>query len=169
MELVRTKVIDRFRRVFEHDDEKPRNLERCIFNYTVRSARVDDIPRYWQCPAFRFRYTTKSLSLHFNLTNHKNPELLQKVTSGEMGFKKLVRALPYELFPKLWEPVFEKVVAKQLRMQLTTDIASVPDGQFTCSRCKSKKTVYYQLQTRSADEPTTTFVNCVSCGKRWKC
>ena len=28
---------------------------------------------------------------------------------------------------------------------------------------------YYQLQTRSADEPMTTFVTCIKCGTRFKC
>lgn len=31
-----------------------------------------------------------------------------------------------------------------------------------------RKTTYYQMQTRSADEPMTTFVTCVNCGNRWK-
>ena len=31
------------------------------------------------------------------------------------------------------------------------------------------KCTYYQLQTRSADEPMTTFVTCINCGNRWKC
>ena len=42
------------------------------------------------------------------------------------------------------------------------------EGLFTCGKCKSKKTTYYQLQTRSADEPMTTFVTCKDCNKRWK-
>ena len=45
---------------------------------------------------------------------------------------------------------------------------------FTCFKCKSagrpdNKCTYYQLQTRSADEPMTTFVTCLQCGCRWKC
>jgi transcription elongation factor S-II len=40
---------------------------------------------------------------------------------------------------------------------------------FTCGRCKSIKTTSTQKQTRSADEPMTVFVLCLSCGKRWKC
>ena len=40
---------------------------------------------------------------------------------------------------------------------------------FTCRKCKSNKCSYYQLQTRSADEPMTTFVTCINCGNRWKC
>lgn len=41
-------------------------------------------------------------------------------------------------------------------------------GSHQCKKCKSYYTEYYQLQTRSADEPMTTFVCCKSCGKRWK-
>ncbi|CAM9988249.1 unnamed protein product [Phaeothamnion confervicola] len=42
------------------------------------------------------------------------------------------------------------------------------EGMFECGRCKSKKTTYFQKQTRSADEPMTTFVTCKNCGKNWK-
>jgi transcription elongation factor S-II len=42
------------------------------------------------------------------------------------------------------------------------------EGQFKCGKCKSKKTDYYQMQTRSADEPMTTYVTCMACGNRWK-
>mgnify|MGYP001186892887 FL=1 len=39
---------------------------------------------------------------------------------------------------------------------------------FTCKKCGKKKCSFYQLQTRSADEPMTTFVNCLVCGSSWK-
>lgn len=41
-------------------------------------------------------------------------------------------------------------------------------GFFTCRKCKSKNTFYYQQQTRGADEPMTNFVNCIDCGNQWK-
>jgi transcription elongation factor S-II len=41
-------------------------------------------------------------------------------------------------------------------------------GILTCRKCKSNKTEYYQMQTRSADEPMTTYANCKACGNRWK-
>ena len=41
--------------------------------------------------------------------------------------------------------------------------------EFTCFKCKKSRCTYYQLQTRSADEPMTTFVTCINCGNRWKC
>ena len=43
------------------------------------------------------------------------------------------------------------------------------EGLFKCGKCKSTKTTYYQMQTRSADEPMTTFVTCTGCGNKWKC
>ena len=39
---------------------------------------------------------------------------------------------------------------------------------FQCGRCKQRKTRYYQMQTRSADEPMTTFVTCTNCNHKWK-
>uniref|UniRef100_A0A8C9LCW6 TFIIS-type domain-containing protein n=1 Tax=Pavo cristatus TaxID=9049 RepID=A0A8C9LCW6_PAVCR len=39
---------------------------------------------------------------------------------------------------------------------------------FTCGKCKKKNCTYTQVQTRSADEPMTTFVVCNECGNRWK-
>ena len=39
---------------------------------------------------------------------------------------------------------------------------------FTCRKCRSKKCTYYELQTRSADEPMTLFITCIDCGTKWK-
>lgn len=164
---VREKVRKKLNDVFG-DERMASDLERCIYNWCIRTCRANEIPRHWENPAFRYRYTTKALSIHFNLTNPKNPGLLEKVRSKDMGFKKLVRASPAELFPELWEPVYERVAAKQLRKQLTVDVESVPDGAFTCNKCKSRKTTFIELQTRSADEPMTLFIQCLACQRRWK-
>jgi transcription elongation factor S-II len=39
---------------------------------------------------------------------------------------------------------------------------------FMCGKCKKRRCTYYQMQTRSADEPMTTFVRCLECSHRWK-
>ena len=41
-------------------------------------------------------------------------------------------------------------------------------GAFVCKKCKQNKTTHYSLQTRSADEPMTVFVQCLTCGNRWR-
>lgn len=43
-----------------------------------------------------------------------------------------------------------------------------PDtGLLCCPKCKRHTTKYYEMQTRSADEPMTVFSRCL-CGKRWR-
>jgi DNA-directed RNA polymerase subunit M/transcription elongation factor TFIIS len=42
------------------------------------------------------------------------------------------------------------------------------DGILKCPRCKSMKTEYIEVQTRSADEPTTKKCTCNACEYRWK-
>ncbi|KAJ4460398.1 putative DNA-directed RNA polymerase III subunit RPC10 [Paratrimastix pyriformis] len=44
---------------------------------------------------------------------------------------------------------------------VTTDL--VP-----CPRCRHKTSFFYEIQTRSADEPATIFHRCVKCGLNWK-
>lgn len=45
---------------------------------------------------------------------------------------------------------------------------SLKESYYECNKCKQKKTFSYQLQTRSADEPMTTFIVCTICGSQWK-
>ena len=39
---------------------------------------------------------------------------------------------------------------------------------FKCGKCGQRKVAYSQMQTRSADEPMTTFCECTNCGNVWK-
>jgi len=41
-------------------------------------------------------------------------------------------------------------------------------SEFKCKKCRSDKTLVCQAQTRSADEPMTTFVTCLECGGSYK-
>ena len=54
------------------------------------------------------------------------------------------------------------------KLEWTSKQDTNKDGQFLCKKCNTRKTRYYQMQTRSADEPMTTFVTCNNCNNRWK-
>ncbi|KAI2252711.1 RNA polymerase III C11 subunit [Ophidiomyces ophidiicola] len=41
-------------------------------------------------------------------------------------------------------------------------------AQCPAEGCNSDRAYFYQLQIRSADEPMTTFLRCVTCGVRWR-
>ena len=63
----------------------------------------------------------------------------------------------------------DQKIHKDMRKEYFKREIQQQDGFFKCGRCKSMKTTYFQMQTRSADEPMTVFVSCLSCGRNWKC
>lgn len=142
------------------------NLETAIYNYAIEQATHEGFPRYWENKDFRGLYASKLRSIAFNLSDPRNPSLLEKVRNGSIPFTKLVRMTPIELFPDNWEQELNKVAQKYIRREMA--MSDVPDGAFQCRKCKSWKTIYYQMQTRSADEPMTTFVTCANCAAHWK-
>lgn len=167
LEATRAKVAARFARVL-CDDTLAKRLEICLWNWTVTTCGRDGVPLYWENPRVRYRYTTRALSLEFNLKNPGNPGLLRRVQSRALSVKAFAHQSPQEMWPEHWEVVYQKVAARQLRREADVDASNAPDGAYTCGKCKSRKTVYASFQIRSADEPMTNFVRCLNCGKSWK-
>ena len=62
----------------------------------------------------------------------------------------------------------EEVQKQNLAEAITVKPVHNATDIFKCGKCKQRKTTYYQMQTRSADEPMTTFVTCLNCDNRWK-
>jgi transcription elongation factor S-II len=88
------------------------------------------------------------------------------VLNGEIKAHELAFMTHHEMRPEKWD---EMIKAKSIRDKgkFETNIEASTDT-FTCRKCKSKECTYYQMQTRSADEPMTCFISCISCGNRWK-
>ena len=72
-----------------------------------------------------------------------------------------------EMNPERWNELIQIKIKKD-KAKYEENMEAATDT-FTCNKCKQKKCTYYQMQTRSADEPMTTFVSCLNCGARWKC
>ncbi|MHA1207690.1 MAG: transcription factor S [Candidatus Freyarchaeota archaeon] len=47
-------------------------------------------------------------------------------------------------------------------------IQTMPTVKVTCPKCNHNKAVYWQLQTRSADEGSTIFYRCLKCRHTWR-
>ena len=146
------------------DGELVLRVERELFNRALEIAEEKKVPLYWESPDFRMVYKEKLRSILFNLSNPKNPGLISSVRSGDTTPERLMHMTPQEMDPSLWKPYYDRIAAKELLKSKE----EVPEGILQCNRCKSKRVVWYQMQTRSADEPMTVFATCSECGKRWK-
>jgi len=141
-----------------------KNLEKGIYNFCVVDAGKKNIVKKWDNEYFIHIYIDRLRSVFFNLDSEYLIEIvnLKKIKIHEIAFM-----THQEMRPAKWKKLIDD---KKIRDEnkYTPKIEASTDN-FTCWKCKSKKCTYYQLQTRSADEPMTTFVTCLSCGQRWRC
>ncbi|XP_064486371.1 transcription elongation factor A protein 1-like [Ornithodoros turicata] len=114
------------------------------------------------------KYKNRIRSRVANLKDSKNPNLRLNVLSG---------AIEPDHIAKMTAEEMASDDMKQLRQKLTKEAINdhqmaVTGGTKTdllkCGKCRKSNCTYNQVQTRSADEPMTTFVYCNECGHRWK-
>jgi len=114
-------------------------------------------------------YKQKFTSLLTNFKDSTNMALVKSVMNGEYSGKDLCEMSSNQLASDEVRQKHEAISKEKARHKtiLLSDNQPSTD-QFRCGKCKQSKTTYYQLQTRSADEPMTTFITCTNCGNRWK-
>lgn len=145
------------------DDSISINLEKGVFNYALKEATRKKIVKKWENPQFTSIYIDRLRSIYMNL---KNDVFLKQIRSGEIDSKNVAFMTHQEFNPEKWRVLIEKKMKRDAskyddNIQASTDM-------YTCRKCKSKRCTYYEMQTRSADEPATIFVTCLDCGKHWR-
>ena len=100
------------------------------------------------------------------LTNLKNKELVNQIRNNDILPQQIAFMTHQEMHPEHWKDMIDRKISRDESKYSNNTEAST--DMFTCRKCKSKKCTYYELQTRSADEPATIFVSCLNCGKNWK-
>lgn len=154
------------------DPSMSRDTERGILEQTIRETFNFTTGRTWKDPIVKHIYKTIYSRVWKNLlpSDHpesvKNPKLLSNVKSGLVKASDLASMTPQQLWPEKWCDLEESRILKQIA-SLEKNMDSATD-MFQCRKCKERKCGYCQVQTRSADEPMTTFVWCLNCGNRWK-
>ena len=163
-------VIERLATLLEIPEDSTTciNLEKCILNQATDRAREMGEEAAWDNHKYSNIYKHKFLSLQNGLKD--NPTLKDKITQKILKSKDVIDMRPEQLCPDgLYAKQIEVKIHKDMRKEYLKREIQQQDGFFKCGRCKSMKTTYYEMQTRSADEPMTVFVSCLNCGRNWKC
>lgn len=135
-------------------------------------------------------YKAKVRTLALNLKSKSNPGLRESVVSGELPIAKLcTMSVEVRLCNQEWSFCSMVLILNQKQQDMASEESKARDRKlaeealfkargagsaqaetdmFMCGKCKGRRCTYFQMQTRSADEPMTTFVTCVSCGNHWK-
>ena len=144
-------------------------LERGVFNASLEEAEKRKVALTWKHDSFRWIYMMilKRVASNFTPDSYvKNQRLIERWKEGEFGMETLGHWSSYELSPDNWKELRDQQFRREQRI-LEGNLAMATD-RFRCSRCHKKMCTYYELQTRSADEPMTIFITCVNCGKQWR-
>lgn len=163
-EQFRANVADKVLKTYFIKETSAKNLEVGIYNASLREADRYNTIKKWDNPYFVLIYTDKLKTIKYNLDTF--PQIKNWVNENQLKAHELAFMIHQELAPDKWNKLIE---AKRTRDQNNYNEENVEDGDFKCGKCKSRKCKWYQMQTRAADEPMTTFVTCMTCQKRWKC
>ena len=131
------------------------NIERSIYNFSIKNKWDEKL------------YIRKARSTIYNLRKFENYREIYKQSS--VDYNKEISKLPREIcstsfYNQFWKHPLDKYYLKYVK-SFKNDI---PDGLYSCRKCKSFKTKHVEIQTRSADEPMTCYVFCMNCDNSFK-
>jgi len=114
------------------------------------------------------KYKNQVRSRVFNLKDKKNPSLRENVLCGVIPAEKLAVMTSEMMASDEVKKQREAFVKEGIDAAQLATVQGTKTDLLKCGKCGKKNCTYNQIQTRSADEPMTTFVLCNECGNRWK-
>ena len=165
---IRCKVVNKLNSVVDNIYIS-RNIEKSIYNYVIDTAKEKNIQRRWLNPLFKKLYFSKIISIYSNINKDsyiENEKLLSRILIKEIKPDEIGKLSVYDIFPDNWK---ELLNAKSKRDKIKYELKpEAMTNLFKCRKCQSRETSYYEVQTRSADEPMTQFITCLNCYHYWK-
>ena len=157
---IREKVIENFQEYVSK--EVAHEIEDAMLHNIANHCLQNNISADWNNRVFWNAYRNRAIVLY----EHFKRGWAEKITNGTVDPKTYAEMNEVDMWPAKWKETMEKIIEMEKNMYNQETHASI---FLFCSRCKKKsKCTYYQMQTRSADEPMTTFVTCLECDKQWK-
>lgn len=114
------------------------------------------------------RYKNRIRSRVANLKDPKNPGLRMNYIIGALAASRLAVMTAEEMASDEMKQIRERFQKEAISEAHLATVQGTKTDLLKCGKCKKRNCTYNQIQTRSADEPMTTFVLCNECGNRWK-
>jgi DNA-directed RNA polymerase subunit M/transcription elongation factor TFIIS len=144
-------------------NDMSRELERNIMTYTKKVCTDKNVKLFaWSNIQLRRIYLRKVRMILNNINS-----IIEMLKDERITLEDITLMTHYALKPELWDPILERI-KKRAILTMITDCDEKFDGLLKCDACKSWKTRYIELQTRSADEPLTVFATCLDCNIHWR-
>ena len=146
-----------------------RQVEQQLYNVSIRVAKERFIRRRWDNPLFKQLYISKIRSFYSNIASDSyvsNNNFKTKIMNGGIKIEQISELSVYDICPENWAELLDKKI-KRDKIKYEIKPTAMTD-QYKCRKCSSRSCSYYEVQTRSADEPMTQFITCLDCDNRWK-
>ena len=122
---------------------------------------------------YKFTPSDKNVNVFLNNIKGSNSQswnILRNMFYNTLSLKEIlgeIKEEKYQYESILWDK-FREIIKKEV-ISLQTEI-EVIDSFISCPKCKQKKIQFYNVQLRRADEPPTTFNNCMNkeCLYSWR-
>ncbi len=162
--LKRFKSISYLSELGETAEDDILQMEREIFLCALKEAAKRAVTPHWRNPVFAEFYKIYARTNYVHLTTI--PYVREAVLGGKFLLSDLPYLSHYTVNPEGWHDLQEKQRIREEK-ELSGN-AHMATERFKCRKCNMRRCTYYQLQTRSADEPMTTFITCLNCKNEWK-
>lgn len=137
-------------------DKEMEKLEKSLFNYCVRSLKEKFPSKAMTVDSKEFKniycFEIYSIMSHFKAGKDAD-DIRDYYLQDTSHFDR-------ETFKK-------ERINDQKKLRLITHVSEPVSGIHTC-KCGCDKVYSYELQLRSGDEGMTVFLQCFSCGRKWK-
>ncbi|XP_042628769.1 transcription elongation factor A protein 3-like isoform X6 [Cyprinus carpio] len=131
------------------------------------AAEIED-HIYQEIKATDMKYKNRVRSRISNLKDPKNPNLRKNVLAGAIDLSRIAVMTAEEMASDELKQLRNVLTQEAIREHQMAKTGGTTTDLLQCGKCRKKNCTYNQVQTRSADEPMTTFVLCNECGNRWK-
>jgi len=138
-----------------------KNIERGIYDHTEQYCSMNTY--YFTIALAIYKHHVQDLLFNLEQDNKSIHKIKKDITKGKFNEYNLAFMSPSELNEDQWKAIL-------IKKAITEDkLNNLPTITWrACRDCKGTQYSYYQLQTRSADEPMTTFYICKDCGKTYR-